>query len=1089
MGSHFFTNQDDNSLINKFEGVFDSNDIQKFDALVGYLKASGYFRIRPFLEDVEHIRILAGIEADRLFAEARSKGQEFRFANDNQTRKEFLRDLKHDIQSADYDKKVEGGILQLVKDVAEGKIEIKAHPSKKLHSKIYIFRPKTYNEHNPGSVITGSSNLTPSGLEHNFEFNVELRNFDDVAFALKTFEDLWEEAVDILPESVEAVKNDSYLNDDFSPFEIYIKFLIEYFGKSIEYDPEAMTDLPRGYRKLYYQVDAVNDGYNKLMQHNGFILADVVGLGKTIVATIIAKKFYFSNGYRTKILVVHPPALETNWRDTIRDFEVPNVDFITNGSLHNIRHPEDYDLIIVDEAHKFRSDDSQRFNELQKLCKTQRKTAAPDGTRDKKVMLVTATPLNNRPKDIRNLLYLFQDSKDSSLEVRNLQSFFRPLIDQYKKLKKEADTDKIRRKVKEIYDTIRTKVLEPVIVRRTRTDIKKTPEYWEDMKEQGFTFPDVETPKQVLYELDPELNTLYDNTLDLIKDTKSGLKYYRYQAIRFLPADIKKDRFNKRADVISEQLASIMKTLLVKRLDSSFYAFRKSLERYYDNNRAMIQMLESGQVYIAPKLNVSEMILEGQEESLQEMMLDPDIDEDIQAFSTSEFKDEFEKGMRKDQEILKSLLDAWNKVDYDPKLDTLVEKLETEFFEEEKNDHGKLVVFSESKETTSYLTRQLKKRGYNRILSVSSDNQRDLAETIAHNFDANIALTKQENNYDIVITTEVLAEGVNLHRSNIIVNYDIPWNATRLMQRIGRVNRIGTDSDKIYIYNFFPTLQTDNEIELNKKAFMKLQAFHSALGEDSQIYSEDEEFDSFGLFEKVPEEERDERLVYLTRLRRFRDQEPEKFNKIRAQVPKRARCGRKDRSRSDSTITYLKTDRRDAFYHIDKNGKLEELTFVEAARIYEAHATERAFDLHGHHHEQVKQALTLFNEGIQKAKVEKRVGAKMGPNEKKALAFLSALAKQEFVDEYEDKQIKWAMKAINKGRFQQLPREINRLQKDLSEYKRIEAYELLIDILNKYPLDEEAMSNGYDDADKSKTKRISKSGDPEIIISESFSKK
>jgi superfamily II DNA/RNA helicase len=115
---------------------------------------------------------------------------------------------------------------------------------------------------------------------------------------------------------------------------------------------------------------------------------------------------------------------------------------------------------------------------------------------------------------------------------------------------------------------------------------------------------------------------------------------------------------------------------------------------------------------------------------------------------------------------------------------------------------------------------------------------------------------------------------VNLHRSNVIMNYDTPWNATRLMQRIGRVNRIGTTSERIHIYNFFPTERTDNEIELNKKAYMKLQAFHSALGEDSQIYSQEETYGTFGLFEKVPEEERDERLHYLNQLRAFRDDKP-----------------------------------------------------------------------------------------------------------------------------------------------------------------------------------------------------------------------
>ncbi|MBC7474661.1 MAG: helicase, partial [Candidatus Sericytochromatia bacterium] len=137
-----------------------------------------------------------------------------------------------------------------------------------------------------------------------------------------------------------------------------MKLLIEYFGKAIEYDPDTVTDLPQGYKKLAYQVDAVNDGFRKLQQHNGFFLSDVVGLGKTIVSIMIAKKFYFYNGYNTKILIITPPAIEQGWKNTVRDFGLNNVDYCTNGSLHKIQYPEDYDLVIVDEAHKFRTDTS-----------------------------------------------------------------------------------------------------------------------------------------------------------------------------------------------------------------------------------------------------------------------------------------------------------------------------------------------------------------------------------------------------------------------------------------------------------------------------------------------------------------------------------------------------------------------------------------------------------------------------------------------------------------------------------------------------------------------------------------------------------
>jgi hypothetical protein len=544
MSTKFFTNSNENTLLEKFKGVFTYSKVAAFDALVGYFRSSGYFLIRDYLKNVEQIRILVGINVDNLISEAARKGLEFKF-NANETREEFLYRLKEDIQNAEYSKEVEEGILEFIHDVSSGKIQIKAHPDKNIHAKIYIFRPEPFNVHNSGSVITGSSNLTIPGLETNFEFNVELRDYDDVAYATKTFNELWEEAVDVKPEEVEVTKDATYLNEGFTPFEVYIKFLIEYFGKSIEYDPESIEDLPKGYTKLRYQVDAVNEGYQKLMKHNGFFLSDVVGLGKTIVAAIIAKKFYWRTGPRTKTLVVHTPPMEASWRKVIYDFDVPGVDFITNGSIHKVKHPDDYDLIIVDEAHKFRSDESDMFDLLQKLCKTARRRPALDGSTDKKVVLITATPLNNRPEDIRNQIYLFQDSKQSSLEIGNLQHFFRPLIEDYKKIKKETDKKKIALEVKRIYSEIRTKVLQPLIVRRTRTDLRETEEYKLDLKQQGVVFPDIKPPRQVLYKLDAELEQLYETSFSLIRDTLEGIKYFRYQAIKYLKPEVKANSTSK----------------------------------------------------------------------------------------------------------------------------------------------------------------------------------------------------------------------------------------------------------------------------------------------------------------------------------------------------------------------------------------------------------------------------------------------------------------------------------------------------------------------------------------------------------------
>jgi ERCC4-related helicase len=1079
MSTKFFTNDGENTLLKKFDGIFKYTNVHFFDALVGYFRSSGYFKIRKHLNGVKKIRILVGIDVDKLISQAAHRGLEFNF-NSALTREEFLKELKVDIQNAAYKKEVEEGIIEFIEDITTGKIEIKAHPDKNIHAKIYIFRPENWNEHNSGSVITGSSNLSEAGLDRNFEFNVELRDYDDVVYANRTFENLWAESVDILSSEISEVKKETYLNTEFTPFEIYIKLLITYFGNSIEYDPESISDLPKGYKKLAYQIDAVNDGFTKLLRHNGFILADVVGLGKTIIATIITKKFYFSNGYRTKTLVIHPPALGDNWKKTMRDFEVPNVDYITNGSIHKVKHPEDYDLIIVDEAHKFRSDESEMFNELQKLCKTERKRPGVNGASHKKVMLVTATPLNNKPEDIRNQLYLFQDSKKSTLEVGNLQHFFRPLIDEYRKLKKEIDHDKIACGVKRIYDEIRIKVLESIIVRRTRTDIRNTPAYWDDIKRQGVSFPDIEPPRQILYQLDDKLNGLYDHTFDIIKDTQNGLGYFRYQAIKYLNPDAKKQY--KQANLISEQLAHIMRILLVKRIDSSFHAFKMSLGRYYEANRAMLKMIENDKIYIAPKIPVSDFILEDNEDKLEELLKNTDNPEIIQQFRVEDFSETFINGIKKDNEILKKLDYAWSSVNNDPKYDTFLSKLKTEFLLDKINDKKKLVVFSESRETTDYLFNRLKEDGVDKILSVNSSNQKELTKLIAKNFDANQPNILDSNEYNIIITTEVLAEGVNLHLSNVIVNYDIPWNATKLMQRIGRVNRIGTFSSKIYIYNFFPTVKTDNEIELNKKAYMKLQAFHSALGEDSQIYSAKEEFSTFGLFEKLPSEEKDERLEYLNYIRQFKEQHPEAYEKIKNKIPERGRVGRKDVSLNGHTIAFIRDKRRDAFYLVKPDLLLEELTFTETANVFKAAFEEKPISLHHLHHQQINEGLNCFYKETNIVNLGDIAPIKLGPNEKRAIAFISHNSELEFVANDEKQYLEDAKTAIKKGRFQKLPREINQLMKSSknSEKKIVDIFVSLISIIKKYPVGE----NKYIEQISNLPKKVEL---PKIILSESFS--
>lgn len=1094
VSTKFFTNRDHNTLLSKLDGVFKHNkDIEFFDALVGYFRASGYFAIRPFIEDVPHIRILVGINVDRVVSEYQKQGLLY-LVDTNRTLEEFHSALRSDIQSAKYDRQTEEGILQFVQDIISGKIEIKAHPTRNLHAKIYIFRPVGFCEHKAGSVITGSSNLTEAGLgktgdNSNYEFNVQLYDYADVKFATEEFESLWDESVPILPVDAAKLKEKTYLNDEATPFEVYIKFLIEYFGTNVDFDPNSVSDLPKGFKRLAYQVDAVSQGYELLRKHNGFFLADVVGLGKTIIAILIAKKFFYQNGFPNHVsetLIVCPPSLQDNWDDTIGKFGLKNCRIITNGSLHKLKHPEKYDLIIVDEAHKFRTDTAESYNALQTICKTdvprRNEQGEPIKVR-KKVILVSATPLNNSPEDIRNLVYLFQDAKESTLEVANLQRFFNQRIEDYRKAKKAPSTAQMLAQVKPIYELIRRKVVQPLTIRRTRTDLVEHEQYAQDLKTQGITFPQVWPPQPIYYPLDSKLEDLYDRTIHLLQAPVEGLTYNRYRAIGFLKPE-KKAKYQN-ADLISSQLAKIMKTLLVKRLDSSFFAFKASMVRFRDATEAMIRMFANGRIIIAPKLKVSDYIMEDREEELISLVLEQqDSDPTIDIFDPSDFDPELLTGLQHDFSILQNLCAAWESVESDPKLDIFVQKLPG-LLDKSINPERKLVVFSESAETAGYLANKLTLAGYDKILSIHAGNRKERLPLARSNFDANIAITQQDNAYDILISTEVLAEGVNLHRANVIVNYDTPWNSTRLMQRIGRVNRIGSKAPAIHIYNFYPTAKVNSDIELEKKAILKLQAFHSALGEDSQIYSDKEEIGTFGLFEKVPEEaEKDERLAYLMELREFKEENPQLFRKIK-HYPLRCRVGRKDRTRSDTTLTFIRSKRRDAFYHIRPDNAVDVLTFVECARLFHANIKEKGVPLPEKHHDQVQVALQDFQTRVEDETASQRiVDVSQGPNEKKALAFLDIFLKQSFVGEEEKRLIQSAKMAIRKGKFTNLQRDINKLQRAVknSSLSQVTLLDNTLAILKRYPLDEADTPAAPQPLIAIRAESIV----PEIIISESF---
>jgi superfamily II DNA/RNA helicase len=1109
MSSKFFTNSNERNLFDKFKGILQNmKDLYAFHAVVGYFRSSGYFALQKHLQDIKSIKILVGINVDQMFAESQRKGMIF-FGDQERTKEEFLKWFIQDIKEAKYSAEVEDGILQFVNDLMEGRIEVRAHNSQAIHAKFYLFLPENHSEHTDGWVIMGSSNLTNAGLgikkSPNYELNIAIKDYDDVQFTKQEFEELWKDSTTILPADIQAFKQKTHIGQTFTPFELYIKFLIEYFGKNIDYDPDTVGDLPKTFKKLSYQVDAVNQGFQMLIDHNGFFLADVVGLGKTVVAAMIAKRFLIANGsMNTKILVVYPPALEKNWKNTFKTFNIDkHCKFITNGRLdkilegnsHDYWPKEEYDLVLVDEAHRYRNHTSTMFANLQRICKSGRINEGLVKGDKKKVILISATPLNNRPQDLYYLLLLFQDARQSTLSETNLQSFFGPIIREYKEIISSESPDMER--IRELYTNIRKKIIEQISVRRTRKNLDNYPAYKKDLEEQGIVFPEIAAPKAKVYSFDPKLAKVFYKT---IFDLTDHIHYYRYQAIRFLSDEKQDDSSYTQAELVSRSLAGIMKTLLVKRLESSFHAFRISLKNLTEATRRMIEMFENDKILIAPDLRINDL----QEKGVSVEDIEAMIDElsltnpRNNIFNGEDFVERtistedpiyisLLNGLKSDYKILSELVSIWDQVKQDPKLDEFLNVYKNELLRPDINPTGKLVIFTESTDTANYLQEKLEAAANIKTLCVSSDNRSKVFETILENFDANL-IGEQKNNYNIIITTDVLAEGINLHRANVIVNYDTPWNATRLMQRVGRVNRIGSVAGVIYNYNFYPSQQGDEEIKLYNNSLVKLQGFHSAFGEDAQIYSHEELVEQFELFKNDLPDDEDKRLKYLKIVREFKESNPREFKRIKA-FPLKARTARdlkyaEKQDIKNTSVVFLKSPYKMEFYQVLTNGKANALTFIEAAELFESTAIEPAISLPEIHYNQVQAALLAFEQDFMGAANE----AVTTTDKADAISAQARKFLRDIKGVSKSKEVKLTCDnlavLVEKGTYTPLPNELKKLRQELD--KKVITYgqldNRLMLLAKKYDAQEKEKEENF-----SILSSVSEVGiTPDIVLSETF---
>ncbi len=914
----FITNKKNRSLKKRFEVLI--KDTKFFDCLVGYFYASGFHAIYQSLEKTKKVRILIGISTDPqtydMMRKAKTVEQSALQFSSAETKEKLGTIVEREMEEAEDSEKTEDGIATFIKWIKNGKLEIRAYPSEKIHAKVYIM---TFgdSDRDKGRVITGSSNFTQAGLMDNLEFNVELKNRADYDFALNKFNELWENAIDVSQKYVETIRTKTWLNDSVTPYELYLKFLYEYFKDDLsQHDEMFLKYLPSEFIKLEYQEQAVLNAKKILDEYGGVFISDVVGLGKTYISAMLAGQIVNEG----RILVIAPPVLldkttPGSWPNVFRDFNVPAT-FRSIGELDKIIKDgvEQYQHVFVDEAHRFRTENNATYEKLAEIC------------RGKKVILVTATPYNNSPKDILSQIKLFQKARKSTIpNLPDIEKFFASLDRKLKNLDRQRDYASYINIVKENAKEIREKVLKYLMVRRTRTEITKY--FAEDLAAQKLKFPDVEKPEPVFYELNEAEDAVFTKTIELVA---KKFKYARYTPILYYKGEVTQPEA-----LAQRNMGKFMKILLIKRLESSFYAFQNSIKRFIYSYEQFLSEVDKGKVYVSKKYinKIFELLADDNEEAVETLISEGKAEK----LPSKDFRDGLKKDLQSDLDILKEIQRMWFGINRDPKLLTFIDKLSTNPVLKK----NKLIIFTESKETAEYLAKNIDAKFPNETLCFTGGSSVLVREQVIKNFDARARFPKDDHR--ILISTEILAEGVNLHRSNVVINYDLPWNPTRMMQRVGRINRVDTKFDKIYTFNFFPTKQANDQIKLREAAEAKINAFLSLLGGDANLLTENEPIGSHELFSRLTskdiitgeDENEESELKYLHAIKNIRDKDPDTFERIK-HLPKKARTAKTDKKNAGHLVTYFRRGKVQKFFMAKPDADAHELDFISAAKTLES---------------------------------------------------------------------------------------------------------------------------------------------------------
>ncbi len=862
------------------------------DIAVGYFFIGGFEKVAQDLAGLDKIRILVGRtdrhvleevalglqQADALKARLNADALVQRRQRDEIAQQTIDR-IGEGVSFLPQDRASEDAVTQLRDIVVSGKVEVRAYLRSPLHAKAYLC---WYDDHaEPGAAVVGSSNLTLAGFTGNTELNVRVTGDAEMAALKDWFDALWNESEDISDALVTELDR-SWPLAHTPPYHVYLKALYELYSTDVGAGELPLP--PTAEALANFQLDAVSRGLAMIEAHGGCYIGDVVGLGKTFVGAELLRQLRVSYPNAGPPLILSPAGLVPMWQRFNERFglgaEVVSHSIITSppdpefdeelgryvdsstterGIILERKYPN-RGPVLVDEAHNFRNN-NRRSRGLREYLEAG----------DHKIVLLSATPQNLGPMDIYRQLTLFLDDRDHGLNIEpvDLRDYFgnalvwlQYRIDRENYLAAFAKWERERSAVPPPLPPQKPtvpkadieQVLSPVFIRRRRRDIR---DLYGDTAEVGGK--PVRFPEPVLTNVTYRLDKVYAKAgpLDELLSALNAHTAARYRADDYLKPEAKDRPEYRDLRRAGNRLAQLMDSLLVKRLESSIEAFRSTLSALRQSNRNFKEALEAGYVPIGA---TATRLLSGQSFDTDDLLDVLRQEEERRrnlgsprtklVHSTDDF--DVDKWVRELEIDYAVLSDAWARVeDITPEDDDKLHTLRR-FLDNPSVGSQKLLIFSEAETTVQYLYDQLNPRGEDPEIARLTGANRHEAESIVKRFSPTWNLLTGERSpgpeVRVLLATDIVSEGQNLQDCARVLNYDLHWNPVRLVQRFGRVDRIGTEHTEINLHNMWPDDDVDHELTLTERLLDRIQSFHDVIGLDSKLLSETEKLNARAMY-------------------------------------------------------------------------------------------------------------------------------------------------------------------------------------------------------------------------------------------------